>query len=70
MKVCIAICLYVCSSNYLGISLLSVAGKVYTRILQQHLRRYVEEVVAEEQAGFRAGRDAIVQLFDIYQRNT
>ena len=45
---------------------MSVAGKVY-RILQQRLRKYVEEVVAEEQAAFRAGRDAIVQLFTVRQ---
>lgn len=54
-------------SNYRGISLLSTPGKVYTRILQQRLRRYVERVVAEEQAGFRTGRGTIDQLFVIRQ---
>src|ERR1043165_7461975 len=54
-------------SNYRGISLLSIPGKVYTRILQQRLRRYVEEAMAEEQAGFRGGRSTIDQLFVIRQ---
>jgi len=34
-------------SNYRGISLLSIPGKVYTK---------VEESLAEKQAGFRSGR--------------
>src|SRR3984885_7608136 len=54
-------------SNYRGISLLSIPGKVYTRVLQQRMRRYIEEVIAEEQAGFRTGRGTIDQLFVIRQ---
>ena len=54
-------------SNYRGISLLSVPGKVYTRVLQQRLRRYVEEIVGEEQAGFRRGRGTVDQIFTIRQ---
>ena len=42
-------------------------GKVYTSILRQRLKRYVEEIVAEEQAGFRAGRGTMDQLFVIRQ---
>lgn len=54
-------------NNYRGISLLSVPGKVYTRILQQRMKRYVEDIVAEEQAGFRVGRGTVDQLFVIRQ---
>ena len=54
-------------SNYRAISLLSVPGKVYTKILQQRLKRYVEEVVGEEQAGFRRGRGTVDQIFVIRQ---
>ena len=54
-------------SNYRGISLLSVPGKVYTRVLQQRMKRYVEDIVAEEQAGFRYGRGTVDQLFVIRQ---
>ena len=38
-----------------------------TQILQERLRRYLEEVVAEEQVGFRRERVAIDQLFLIPQ---
>ena len=54
-------------NNYRGISLLSVPGKVYTRVLQQRLRKYVEEIVGEEQAGFRKGRGTVDQIFTIRQ---
>jgi len=53
--------------NYRGISLLNVPGKIYTKILQERLQRYMEEVVAEEQAGFRRGRGTIDQIFVIRQ---
>src|SRR6218665_1434778 len=54
-------------NNCRGISLLSVPGKVYTSILRQRLKRYVEEIVAEEQAGIRSGRGTMDQLFVIRQ---
>ena len=54
-------------SNYRGISLLSVPGKVYTRMLQQRLKQHIESVISEEQAGFRMGRGTIDQLFVIRQ---
>src|SRR3984885_8868260 len=54
-------------TNYRGISLLSTPGKVYTRILQQRLRRYVEEIVSEEQAGLRRGRGTADPIFVIRQ---
>src|SRR6218665_2393056 len=46
-------------SNYRAISLLSVPGKVYTKVLQQRLKRYLEESMSEEQAGFRKGMEII-----------
>lgn len=54
-------------SNYRGISLLSIPGKIYTKILQQRLRKYAEEILGEEQAGFRMGRSTIDQIFTIRQ---
>src|SRR6218665_3678861 len=54
-------------NNYRGISLLSVPGKVYTSILRQRLKRYVEEIVAEEQAGVWSGGGTMDQLFVIRQ---
>jgi len=54
-------------SNYRGISLLSIPSKVYTKVLQQRLKKKVEEVLAEEQAGFRPGRGTVDQIFVIRQ---
>ena len=54
-------------TNYRAISLLSVPGKVFTGVLQKRLKAYVEEIVAEEQAGFRSGRRTIDRLFMITQ---
>jgi len=54
-------------SNYRAISLTSIAGKVYTKILQRRLKRYVEEAMSEEQAGFRKGRGTMDQIFVIRQ---
>ena len=54
--------------NYLAISLLSVTGKVCTKVLQQRLKRYVEEeIMSEEQAGFRKGRGTMEKIFVIRQ---
>ena len=42
--------------NYRGISLLSVPGKTYARILEYRLRNGVEDKLLEYQSGFRPGR--------------
>ena len=51
--------------NYRGMSLFSIGlpGKVYTKISQQRMKKYVEESLAEEQAGFRAGRGTVDEIF-------
>ncbi len=48
-------------SSYRGISLLSVPGKVYQRILR--LVEVTEGNVSEEQEGFRKGRGCVDQIF-------
>jgi len=53
--------------NYRGISLLSTPGKVFTGMLQERLKKHVEAIVAEEQAGFRAGRSTVDQIFTVRQ---
>ena len=47
--------MYECS-NFRGISLLSVVGKVYGRVLINRIRDKTENVIAEVQGGFRRGR--------------
>lgn len=52
-------------ANYRPISLLSVAYKMYTHILEKRLRRIVERHLEEEQAGFRPGRQTQDNIFVI-----
>jgi len=54
-------------SNYRGITLLSVVGKVFTQIVQQRLSRWFEErgLLEPEQAGFRRGRSTVEHIFSL-----
>ena len=54
-------------SNFRGISLLSVVGKVYGRILINRSRDKTENVIAEVQSGFRKGRGCTDQIFTVRQ---
>ena len=51
------------SRNFRGISLLSVVGKVYGRILINRIRDKTENVIMEVQSGFRRGRGCTDQIF-------
>ena len=53
--------------NYRGISLLSVPGKVYARILENRLRKKVEDKISEKQSGFRPGRSVQDHIFTLRQ---
>uniref|UniRef100_A0AAQ6INE0 ribonuclease H n=1 Tax=Anabas testudineus TaxID=64144 RepID=A0AAQ6INE0_ANATE len=48
-------------SNYRGITLLSLPGKVYARVLERRIRPLVEPRIQEEQCGFRPGRGTLDQ---------
>ena len=54
-------------SNYRGISLLSVLGKVFTKILHNRIQTHREPVAREEQSGFRAGRSCSDDTFVLRQ---
>ena len=54
-------------SNYRGVSLLSVAGKWFGKVLNSKLRDCTEGRVLEEQGGFRAKRSCIDQVFTLRQ---
>ena len=54
-------------NNYRGISLLSIVGKVYARVLLVRLQKLAERVYPESQCGFRAGRSTIDMIFSLRQ---
>ena len=58
--------MYECS-NFRGISLLSVVGKVYGRVLINRIRDKTENVIVEVQGGFRRGRGCTDQIFTVRQ---
>ena len=55
---------YECGS-YRGISLLSVVGKLYGRVLINRISSETECAIGEEQCGFRRGRGWVDQVFAV-----
>ena len=55
--------------NYRTISLISHPSKVTLKIILNRLQPQAEEIIAEEQAGFRAGRSNTEQIFLQHQQN-
>ena len=51
--------------NYRTISLISHPIKVMLKIILNRLKPQAEEIIAEEQAGFRAGRSTTEQIFNL-----
>ena len=51
--------------NYRTISLINHPSKVMLKILLNRLKPQAEEIIAEEQAGFRAGRSISEQIFNL-----
>ena len=51
--------------NYRSISLISHPSKVMLKVIQNRLKPQAESIIAEEQAGFRAGRSTCKQIFNI-----
>ena len=49
--------------NFRGISVLSLVGKMYGRILIERVRAITENLIGEEQGGFRKGRGVLDQVF-------
>ena len=52
--------------NYRTISLLSQPSKVMLKIILDRLKPQVEVIIAEEQAGFRAGRSTTEWIFSLW----
>ena len=53
--------------NYRGISLLSIPGKMYGRIIIQRIISETEGLIGEEQGSFRHGRGCVDQIFSLRQ---
>ena len=51
--------------NYRTISLISHPCKVMLKIILNRLKPQAEKIIAEEQAGFRAGRSTTEQIFNL-----
>ena len=49
-------------SNYRGISLLSVPGKIFNRVILNRLKNAVDPKLRDNQAGFRRGRSCTDQI--------
>ncbi len=49
--------------SYRGISLLSVPGKIYGRILNERMMKITEKIVGDNQGGFLKGRGCVDQIF-------
>ncbi|KAK3556749.1 hypothetical protein QTP70_016703 [Hemibagrus guttatus] len=54
-------------SNYRGITLLSLPGKVYSRVLERRVRPLVKPWIQEEQCGFRPSRGTLDQLYTLHR---
>ena len=54
-------------NNYRGISLLSIVGKVYARVVLKRLQILAERVLPESQCGFRGGRSTMDMIFTLRQ---
>ncbi|KAI0208446.1 hypothetical protein LSAT2_006873, partial [Lamellibrachia satsuma] len=54
-------------NNYRGISLLSIVGKAFARVLLIRLQKLASRVYPESQCRFRAGRSTIDMIFSVRQ---
>ena len=51
--------------NYKTISLISHSSKVMLKVILNRLKPQAEEIIAEEQAGFRAGRSTTEPIYNL-----
>eukprot|EP00117_Sycon_ciliatum_P038167 scpid28799/ scgid28415/ Transposon TX1 uncharacterized 149 kDa protein; ORF 2 len=49
--------------NWRGISLLDVVGKLFARIIHDHLEEIAEDILPDTQCGFRKGRGCVDMVF-------
>ena len=51
--------------SHRGISLMSIAGKVYGKIVIERVQKITERCISEEQGAFRKGRGCVDQIFSL-----
>ena len=54
-------------NNYRGISLLSIVGKLFARVVLNRLQKLAERIYPESQCGFRSERSTIDMIFSLRQ---
>ena len=54
-------------NNYRGISLRSIVGKIFARVILKRLQKLAERIYPESQCGFRAERSTIDMIFSLRQ---
>ncbi|KAI3368153.1 hypothetical protein L3Q82_007881 [Scortum barcoo] len=57
----------VCSNSNRGITLLSLPGKVYTRVLERRIRPIVKPRIQEEQCNFHPSSGTLDQLYTLHR---
>ena len=50
-------------TDYRGTSVMSIAGKVFARVLNERVKVRAVDKLTEEQGGFRVGRGCVEQVF-------
>ena len=53
--------------NWRGITLLSVPGKIFASVVLDRIKKAVDNVLRQEQTGFRPGRSCNDQIFTLQQ---
>lgn len=54
-------------NNYRGISLLSITGKAFAKILLKRLQKLADRILPESQCGFRSNRSTTDMIFSLRQ---
>ena len=52
--------------SYRGISMMSIMGKLYGRVVINRVNHITEGLVGEEQGGFRKGEGCVNQVFAVF----
>ena len=54
-------------TNYRGITVMSIVGTVFARVLNERVKVWTVDKVMDEQGGFKTGRGCVEQFFVVTQ---